>query len=93
MRIAFGQGYVSRSPNGPVEKLACDFAELEPIIRKEEAPGDPIDGQRLTKEDVIHSGGRIDRQFEVVVWRAKMNNAVCHDGCQGLPDLVSNRSS
>ncbi len=79
MRIAFGQGDIGVAVDVAGEELALDFAELKAIVREEKTPGNAIDRQRLAKKDVIHSGGRIDRQFEVIVRRAEMNDAVHHD--------------
>ena len=53
-----------------VEKRACDFAELQPVVRKEERARNAIDRQRLAQKNVIHPGWRIDRRFEMVVRRA-----------------------
>src|SRR5438034_9071289 len=88
MVSAFGQRNVGCSANVAVKKLACDFGELEPVGSTEETPGNPVDRKRLTEEDVVHPGRRIDHQFEVIVGRAKVNDAVYQNAWR-LPKLIA----
>ena len=70
MRIVFGDRDIGRAADGAVEKRPFDFAQLHALVRDEQIPARPIEGQRLAQEDVIQPGRRIDRDREVGVFPA-----------------------